>query len=399
MLVVRRGIRWAVTFLAVGFAVSLAVCWLLALFADYNGAMVVSAMGVSGDEIWSVTVCHKPGSVYVLSERQRGAEWGPHRATGPPDSGSAESSLAWCPARSDGGTEWLLLEYPDAVVPVTIEVHENHGPGALARVSVIDDAGRETVLWEGTDPTPTTEGAGVSSVHVAAAHAVATRRVKLYLDIARAPGWNEIDAVGIIDDRGRLHWATRATASSAYGATGPTDASYAAPAALAPAWSRLHDADGAFASGVANVETRAAEARGWPFPALWAPRDPDPTLAAAAASVGSGVLNLQSGYVSYAPSRYLGGGTGPSAAPPLLPPGASPVPVLPWRPVWGGLVLDTLVFGVLAAVSYWVLAVPRRFLREVSRLRRGCCIACGYQLNYDFARGCPECGWRRAGTS
>ena len=31
----------------------------------------------------------------------------------------------------------------------------------------------------------------------------------------------------------------------------------------------------------------------------------------------------------------------------------------------------------------------------VGRMRRGACIGCGYDLGYDFVRGCPECGWRR----
>jgi hypothetical protein len=41
------------------------------------------------------------------------------------------------------------------------------------------------------------------------------------------------------------------------------------------------------------------------------------------------------------------------------------------------------------------LTVPRRFLVEVSRLRRGCCVVCGYDVGYDFFAGCPECGWKR----
>ena len=49
-------------------------------------------------------------------------------------------------------------------------------------------------------------------------------------------------------------------------------------------------------------------------------------------------------------------------------------------------------WAVLALLILW----PRRFIIEVSRMRRGCCVACGYDLGYDFLRGCPECGWRRS---
>ena len=44
-----------------------------------------------------------------------------------------------------------------------------------------------------------------------------TRRVKIYLDSPNFPGWNEIDAVGLIDVRGKRQWAERARSSSSYG--------------------------------------------------------------------------------------------------------------------------------------------------------------------------------------
>jgi len=42
--------------------------------------------------------------------------------------------------------------------------------------------------------------------------------VKLALASAAVPGWNEIDAVGILDSQGKVHWAKAATGSSSYGA-------------------------------------------------------------------------------------------------------------------------------------------------------------------------------------
>jgi hypothetical protein len=54
-----------------------------------------------------------------------------------------------------------------------------------------------------------------------------------------------------------------------------------------------------------------------------------------------------------------------------------------------------MLYALVLAGLYWALVVPRRFVREVGRMRRGCCVACGYDLGFDFAPGCPECGWRR----
>ena len=71
--------------------------------------------------------------------------------------------------------------------------------------------------------------------------------------------------------------------------------------------------------------------------------------------------------------------------------------VLPLRPIWSGLLGDCAFHAAVGGVLYWVTIVPRRFFRELSRLRHGRCIQCGYALGYEFGRGCPECGWRRRG--
>src|SRR5206468_3135804 len=72
-----------------------------------------------------------------------------------------------------------------------------------------------------------------------------------------------------------------------------------------------------------------------------------------------------------------------------------PSPVLPLRPVPLGFVLDTLIFAAAAALVGWLARWPARFVTESNRLRRGCCLRCGYELHFNFAQGCPECGWRR----
>jgi hypothetical protein len=82
----------------------------------------------------------------------------------------------------------------------------------------------------------------------------------------------------------------------------------------------------------------------------------------------------------------LPGGVGPG--------GTTPLPK-PRRIHWPGLTVNALLFATVIATGRLLLLVPGRFVREVSRLRSGRCIACGYDLGYDFARGCPECGWRR----
>lgn len=60
--------------------------------------------------------------------------------------------------------------------------------------------------------------------------------------------------------------------------------------------------------------------------------------------------------------------------------------VFPSSVIWSGFMLDTAMFG-----AAWAVAVATRFqLRAISRIRRGCCAGCGYEMH--GATRCPECG-------
>ncbi len=141
--------------------------------------------------------------------------WGPEQATGEPDTPSAgDHQSAWASLTPDGGNEWLLLEFPEAVAPSGVRVHESYNPGAVTQVSVFLSDGREEFVWSGADPTPPGGGQGVSWIPFGIKGK--TRRVKLHLNSAGVPGWNEIDAVGLVDAAGRLQWSSAASASSTY---------------------------------------------------------------------------------------------------------------------------------------------------------------------------------------
>lgn len=147
-----------------------------------------------------------------------GPNWETSQATGPPNTpGAGDQQTAWASLSADGQKEWLILEYDAAVVPKAVVVHENCSPGALTKVTHFPRFGSEQTLWEGTDPTPVGAASGVSRLPISAN--IKTGRIKLYIDSAAVPGWNEIDAVGLVyggkDEQ--VIWATSATASSSYG--------------------------------------------------------------------------------------------------------------------------------------------------------------------------------------
>ncbi|QOV89933.1 hypothetical protein [Humisphaera borealis] len=144
------------------------------------------------------------------------AAWGTEQATGAPDTPNAgDIQTAWASTTADGQREWLELTYESPVEAVGVMVYETYNPGAVD--AVIAYAGNEQVqVWAGKDPTEPGKPMGVSVMGFSTA--VNTNRVRLNIDSPSVSGWNEIDAVGLIDKQGKVHWAVSATASSSFGA-------------------------------------------------------------------------------------------------------------------------------------------------------------------------------------
>jgi len=145
--------------------------------------------------------------------------WAPEQATGQPDAWlmktGGDYEQAWASLTEDGQEEWLELTYDEPREAVGVDVYETFNPGALVRV-IAYSADKEVARWEGVDPTPrdAPNGKGISKIRFE--KPVTTNRVVLYLDSPKFPGWNEIDAVGLVDKTETVHWATGAKASSTY---------------------------------------------------------------------------------------------------------------------------------------------------------------------------------------
>lgn len=144
-----------------------------------------------------------------------GDHWQVDQVLGKPDTkGQGDIPTAWASATRDDQPEWLDLGYQWFVKPVSIEIHETYNPGAVTKVTMFDWRGDEKVVWEGTANVAARQSPTVNQIRLR--HTFLTRRIKLYIDSPAVPGWNEIDAVGVIDGKGRTFWASTASASSCY---------------------------------------------------------------------------------------------------------------------------------------------------------------------------------------
>ncbi|TWT90053.1 hypothetical protein Mal64_04360 [Pseudobythopirellula maris] len=158
----------------------------------------------------------------IASAQGERSGWSVWQVVGPPNTlGFGDKRTAWASNTRDGQAEWLVLEFPRAVVPVAIVVHETHCPGALIKATRVEypaskaSVAKERLLWEGVDPVPASDPGGIARLPVTTHESV--QSVKLHLDSVLVPGWNEIDAVALEMSDGGLIWSSSAYASSSYG--------------------------------------------------------------------------------------------------------------------------------------------------------------------------------------
>jgi len=121
-----------------------------------------------------------------------------------------------------------------------------------------------------------------------------------------------------------------------------------------------------------DVHGTTVRALGWPLPALWSVSDYSETYSRLN---GALVFDLP-------PGPVIAGGQEQRQL------------VLPYLPVWRGLLVDTALFSGIWAVFLMLTPAERRR----RRLARGLCPRCGYDLCGSIDGGCPECGWGRSDT-
>jgi hypothetical protein len=146
--------------------------------------------------------------------RQNVPNWDAKQMIGKPDTPNPGDQItAWAPGRIDDGKVWAEVDFTDAIQPKEIHIYENCSPGAVYQLTGFDGH-KETLLWKGVDPTPINAPMGTSKIAVDTK--AKFQRIRIYLNCALSPGWNEIDAVALIDQQDKEHWAVAARANCTY---------------------------------------------------------------------------------------------------------------------------------------------------------------------------------------
>lgn len=143
--------------------------------------------------------------------------WSVDQMLGKPNTkGYGDISTAWASASPDASEEWVVVEFANTVLAMEVHLYETFNPGAVVSISSVSMTGAETFLWEGTDPSSSLASSSISKIKLS--KNLSTRRLKIRLDSVNVNGWNELDAIGLVDSQGNTQWVSKAWASSSYGA-------------------------------------------------------------------------------------------------------------------------------------------------------------------------------------
>lgn len=101
---------------------------------------------------------------------------------------------AWASSATDAGEEWIEVRFAAPVTAASVLWVETFNAGAVVRVDDVTRPAAPVVLWEGS-PTRV-PGSVVAEVSLPARRTIGA--VRLVLDSRAVPGWNEIDAIGLV---------------------------------------------------------------------------------------------------------------------------------------------------------------------------------------------------------
>jgi hypothetical protein len=140
-------------------------------------------------------------STYAADQTDKNAPWSPIKMTGKPDvENYGDNGNAWAPKEADKGLEWVKLTFSKAVNATGVKIRQTYGPGAIIKVELIDDKGKNHTVWEGIDKTKYDPDKIKYFTASFDKTAYKTKTVKITLATNSVQGWNEIDAVQLVGE-------------------------------------------------------------------------------------------------------------------------------------------------------------------------------------------------------
>jgi len=130
--------------------------------------------------------------VRAVSSEYSPSDWSAQRALGPPDVYPRTGDLpnAWASQQPDAATEFIEVGYDKPQRASAVRIFETFNPGAISRIDTFTEHGSSAYAVNGSSEQPFELQIPCSADPIVA--------VRVTLDSASVPGWNEIDAIGLV---------------------------------------------------------------------------------------------------------------------------------------------------------------------------------------------------------
>ncbi len=138
--------------------------------------------------------------VVSFSSEYTSESWSARQVLGPPNvyPRSVDDSGAWAPLAEDGGVEVIEVGFSASARAHGVRIAETYNAGAVTQVELITETGLRRVVFEGA-----AEPIGAAHMRELSFACTDERVVgaRVTLSTAAVPGWNEIDAIGLVPCR------------------------------------------------------------------------------------------------------------------------------------------------------------------------------------------------------
>jgi len=137
-------------------------------------------------------------TVRGVSTQYTTSSWAATKVLGAPDvfPGHGDNANAWASLGADDRDEWIEVGYAQAMPVSAVEIYETFNPGAISAIELITADGEHLAVYQGA-PGATGQTANKLRAEVGCTGApIVAVRVKLAS--TTVPGWNELDAIGLV---------------------------------------------------------------------------------------------------------------------------------------------------------------------------------------------------------
>ena len=164
-------------------------------------SVVPSATAQSGQNILPTRRIWWAAQADEFSSQYNDTAWAAHRATGGPEVYPQHGDItgAWATNNEDRGLEWIHVSFQHQIMAKGVMILETYNPGAVARVDDCSNMPERVMLWSGDTDGIGTNTQGARALYLELQQPREMWKLCVYLDTSRVRGWNEIDAIGLVE--------------------------------------------------------------------------------------------------------------------------------------------------------------------------------------------------------